>query len=214
MVTPEATVISILRQQDSGAKGRRMRPDSGTTGQNWPKFPYTSNALTRVSPAQARPPAWRWAPQGMECTSSRSSGTAAPGRPRLSIRASPRRTTSSWTCSRSVAGTRLRNCTALGTGDSDPFLIEHLALNGVSCGTASTCTAGGVAWTRTQPVAALILRLAGAGRTAHPLRSPPQDHTALAGVSCRTATACTTVGAHDGNPANHDFSVPLVEASS
>jgi hypothetical protein len=26
-----------------------MRPDSGTTGQNWPKFPYTSNALTGVS---------------------------------------------------------------------------------------------------------------------------------------------------------------------
>ena len=64
-------------------------------------------------------------------------------------------------------------------------------LNGLSCGTASTCTEGGVAWTRTKPVAALVLRLAGAGRSAHPLRSPPQDHTALAGVSCRTATACT-----------------------
>jgi hypothetical protein len=87
-------------------------------------------------------------------------------------------------------------------------------LNGLSCGTASTCTEGGVAWTRTQPVAALVLRLAGAGRSAHPLRSPPQDHAALAGVSCRTATACTTVGARDGNPANRDFSVPLVEASS
>jgi hypothetical protein len=87
-------------------------------------------------------------------------------------------------------------------------------LNGVSCGTASTCTAGGVAWTRTQPVAATDPAAGGSWSVSPSAALPPQDHTALAGVSCRTATACTTVGARDGNPANRDFSVPLVEASS
>jgi hypothetical protein len=61
----------------------------------------------------------------------------------------------------------------------------------------------------------VILRLAGGKWSVSPPAAlPPQDHAGLAGVNCRTATACTTVGVHDGNSTSHEFSVPLVEASS
>jgi hypothetical protein len=76
-----------------------------------------------------------------------------------------------------------------------PAGVTHIGLQGVSCTSGTNCTAVGSYFQATEDQAPLAEQWNGSTWTVQSTPSLPGSDNTLSGVSCRTATSCTAVGA-------------------